>query len=56
MLPELKACYSPSDLIFVVSLLVLSLTAIGAFITLMTYLIRDSILTVMDFKKDNANK
>jgi hypothetical protein len=56
MLLELKSCYAPSDLIFVLSLLILTLTAVGAFITLMTYLIRDSILTVMDFRKDNANK
>ena len=50
MLTELKACYSPQDLIFIVALFVLTMTSIGAFIVLMAHAIRGTIYEVKDIK------
>jgi hypothetical protein len=51
MLTELKACYSPQDLIFVVSLFVLTMTSIGAFVVLMTHAIKGALEEVRDIKE-----
>ena len=52
MLTDLKACYSPQDLIFVVSLFILAMSTIGAFSVLMTHAIRGAIDEVRNIKKD----
>lgn len=51
MLTELKACYSPQDLIFIVALFVLTMVSIGAFIVLMAHAIRGTIYEVKDIKE-----
>lgn len=48
MLLDLKACYSPTDLVFIVSLFALSLITVGSFIVLMLHFIKAVILTVRD--------
>ena len=40
MFLDLKACYSPSDLVFVVALFILTLFAAGAFLILMAHLVK----------------
>ena len=50
MLTELKACYSPQDLIFVVSLFILSMMTIGAFFVLMSHAIKAALYEVKDIK------
>ena len=52
MLTDLKACYSPQDLIFVVSLFILAMSTVGAFSVLMTHAIRGAIDEVRNIKKD----
>jgi hypothetical protein len=51
MLTELKACYSPQDLIFIVSLFVLVMVSVGAFVVLMAHAIRGAIFEVKDIKE-----
>lgn len=56
MFLDLKACYSPSDIVFVISLFILTMFAIGLFTMLMSYLVRDAIYTVEHLrKKDKAS-
>ena len=43
MLTEIKACYSPHDLIFVVTLFILTMFSIGAFFVLMMHAIRGAL-------------
>lgn len=43
MFLDLKACYSPSDLVFVVALFILILFASGAFFVLMSHLIKGTL-------------
>lgn len=43
MLTELKACYSPQDLIFIVSLFILTMVSIGAFFVLVAHAIRGAL-------------
>ncbi len=50
MLTDLKACYSPQDLIFIVSLFIMTMVSIGAFVVLMTHAIRGAINEVKDIK------
>ena len=50
MFLDLKACYSPSDLVFVVSLFILVLFASGAFVILMSHLIKGVLGEVRHYK------
>ena len=50
MLTELKACYSPQDLIFIVALFVLTMMSIGAFFILTAHAIRATLDEVKDIK------
>lgn len=50
MLTDLKACYSPQDLIFIVSLFIMTMISIAAFVVLMTHAIRGAINEVKDIK------
>ena len=43
MLTELKACYTPHDLIFVVALFILTMMSMGAFVVLMTHAIKGAL-------------
>jgi hypothetical protein len=52
MLTDLKACYSPTDLVFIVSLFALSLLTIGSFIVLMIHFAKAAFLTVADIKNN----
>jgi hypothetical protein len=51
MLTDLKACYSPHDLIFIVSLFIMCMFSIGAFILLMIHAVRGVIGEVRDIKE-----
>ena len=51
MLTELKACYSPQDLIFIVSLFILTIISAAAFVVLMTHAIKGALLEVKDIKQ-----
>lgn len=55
MLSDLKACYSPQDLIFVITLFILVLFAVGAFIVLMTNALRGALGEVRDIKQRKLN-
>jgi len=48
---DLKACYSPADIIFVLSLFVTCLFTVGAFIILMVHLVKGALDTVKDIKE-----
>ena len=50
MLTELKACYSPQDLIFIVSFFILTMVAIGAFLVLMVQAFKGVIVEARDLK------
>lgn len=50
MLIDLKACYSPQDLIFIVSLFIMTMISIAAFVVLMSHAIRGTISEVRDIK------
>lgn len=50
MLTDLKACYSPQDLIFIVSLFIMVMISIAAFVVLMSHAIRGAIGEVRDIK------
>ena len=50
MLTELKACYSPQDLIFIVSLFILVMVSVGAFALLMSHAVRNAVYEVRDIK------
>ena len=50
MLTELKACYSPQDLIFIVALFVLTMVSIGAFLVLTAHAVRGALSEVRDIK------
>jgi len=52
MFLDLKACYTPSDLIFVVSLFILILFATGSFVVLMTHLFKGVMQEVKHIKSD----
>ena len=51
MLTELKACYSPQDLIFIVSLFILTMISIGAFFVLMTHAVKGALDEARDIKE-----
>lgn len=51
MLTELKVCYSPQDLIFIVSLFILTIISVAAFVVLMTHAIKGAFLEVNDIKQ-----
>ena len=51
MLTDLKACYSPQDLIFIVSLFIMVMISIAAFVVLMSHAIRGAIGEVRDIKE-----
>lgn len=55
MFLDLKACYSPTDIVFIVSLFALTLITIGSFIVLMIHFIKAAILTVRDIKENRNN-
>lgn len=55
MLTDLKACYSPQDLIFVVSLFIMTMISIAAFVVLMAHAVRGVIGEVNDIK-DRRNR
>ena len=55
MLTELKACYSPQDLIFIITLFILILFAVGAFIVLMSHALRGALGEVRDIKQRKQN-
>lgn len=55
MLTELKACYSPQDLIFIVSLFILAMVSIGAFIVLMVHAIKGVFNEVKDIKNSKQS-
>ena len=50
MLTELKACYSPQDLIFIVSLFILTIIAVSAFIVLIVHAFKGAISEVRNIK------
>ena len=50
MLTELKACYSPQDLIFIVSLFILTIISVSAFIVLLIHAFRGAISEVRNIK------
>lgn len=50
MFLDLKACYSPSDLVFVVALFILVLFAVGSFTFLMSHLIKGVFDEVKHYK------
>lgn len=50
MLTELKACYSPQDMIFVISLFIMLLVSVGSFAVLMAYGIRGALQEVRSIK------
>lgn len=54
MFLDLKACYSPSDLVFVVALFILTLFATGAFMVLMSHLVKGVFEEVKEFKRFNS--
>ena len=56
MLLDLKTCYSPTDLVFIVSLFSLSLITVGSFIILMIHFIKAAILTVRDIREDRKSQ
>lgn len=47
-----QACYSPADIIFIVSLFILVMFSVGAFIVLMFNLIKSVFDEVEDLKKN----
>ena len=51
MLTELKACYSPQDLIFIVSLFILVMISVGAFVLLMSHAVKNAVYEVRDIKE-----
>jgi len=51
MFLDLKACYSPSDLVFVVALFILILFATGSFMFLMSHLVKGVFEEVKEYKK-----
>lgn len=55
MFLDLKACYSPSDLVFVVALFILTLFATGAFLVLMSHLVRGVWDEVKIIRRQNLN-
>jgi hypothetical protein len=55
MLTEIKACYSPHDLIFITSLFILVAMAIGAFSILMIHTIKGALEEVKHFKNRDKN-
>lgn len=55
MFLDLKACYSPSDLVFVISLFILVLFATGAFLVLMAHLVKGVWDEVKLIRKQNSN-
>ena len=55
MLTELKACYTPQDLIFIVSLFILVIVAVGSFMVLMTHAIKGALEEVRDIKDRRSN-
>ncbi|MEY4333023.1 MAG: hypothetical protein RLZZ196_1761 [Bacteroidota bacterium] len=56
MLTELKACYSPQDLIFIIALFVLAMTSVGAFVVLITHAFKGVIGEVKDIKERNKQE
>jgi len=48
---NMQACYSPADLVFVLSLFITTLVTVGAFIILMVHLIKGALDTVKDLNK-----
>lgn len=55
MFLDLKACYSPSDLVFVVALFILTLFATGAFLVLMAHLVKGVWEEVKLIRKQNTS-
>ena len=55
MLTELKACYSPQDLIFTITLFILVLFTVGAFIVLMSHALR-GVLGEVQYLKERKQK
>jgi len=51
---NMQACYSPADLMFVLSLFITILVTVGAFILLMANLIRGAFETVRDLKQNKV--
>jgi hypothetical protein len=51
---NLQACYTPPDIVFILSLFITTLISIGAFIVLMVYLIKGALDTVKDLKQDKT--
>ena len=55
MLSDLKACYSPQDLIFTITLFILVLFTVGAFIVLMSHALR-GVLGEVQYLKERKQK
>jgi len=56
MFLDLKSCYSPSDIIFIVSLFILVSFCIGSFSTIIAHLVKSVINEVRYIKsKNNEN-
>ena len=51
MFTDLKACYTPSDLFFIVSLFVMSLVVVGAVVTLCVHLVMGALEEVKYIKE-----
>ena len=56
MLTELKACYTPQDLIFIVSLFVLVMISVSAFVILMTHAFLGVFQEVREIKNKNKHE
>lgn len=56
MLFDLKACYSPTDLVFIVALFSLTLVTIGSFVVLMVHFIKAALLTVKDLREERKSQ
>lgn len=55
MFLDLKACYSPTDLVFIVSLFALTLITVGSFVILMIHFIKAAILTARDIREERKS-
>jgi hypothetical protein len=56
MFLNLNACYSPTDLVFIVALFSLTLVTIGSFTVLMIHFIKAALLTVKDLREDKKSQ
>ena len=55
MLTDLKACYSPQDLVFIVALFALTMMSVGAFLVLTAHAIRGALDEVKILKSKNES-